>query len=222
MTTESAPELQAVLDRIEAVEEELARVLARNGAGQPERLLLHDAGGRIRAWLGLLDDGSPGLILADQEGKERIALTVAADGSPALGLYDAAGRARARLDVEASGPALTLYDGDGNVLARLSEPARAAETEGPEGRLEAVAAAGRPLSGQLRETAETWARQRLQQLWDVLARGGPEPSELRRRTQEALRALAEAGTRSLVALEEQVSGVIETIRNAGRAGGTGR
>ena len=78
-------ELRAVVQRVEALERRLGleQALPKNRAAEVEKLVLRDQSGKVRAWLGLLADGSPGLMLTDREGKGGIALSAAADGSTA-------------------------------------------------------------------------------------------------------------------------------------------
>ncbi len=110
---------------------------------EAEGFFLRDAGGKVRAVLGILADGSPGLalhgadgtprlgltvtargphvVLYDEEGKARAGLTVGPDGSAALGLYDKDGRGRAGLTVLPGGAsALALADRAGKARAGLT------------------------------------------------------------------------------------------------------
>ncbi len=71
------------------------------------QLTMYDAGGKGRASLALVADGSPLLALFDAEGQPRATLT----GS-SLSLFGPGGKTiRARLEVKETGdPAITLYD----------------------------------------------------------------------------------------------------------------
>lgn len=71
-----------------------------------------DAAGKTRAVLGVLPDGSPGLVLYDAAETPRAALGAHSDGSSGLVLNDAAGKTRAVLSVRPDGrrPGLVLYD----------------------------------------------------------------------------------------------------------------
>lgn len=91
----------------------MGQVSPRSRTLEAEGFFLRDTGGKVRAVLGILADGSPGLALHDADGTPRIGLTVTARG-PHVVLYDEDGRARAGLTVGADGSAaLGLYDRDG-------------------------------------------------------------------------------------------------------------
>lgn len=86
-----------------------------------ERFEAVDSQGTLRAGLGVMPDGRPGLLLADKDGKPAASLFVLPDGSPALGLFDKDGTLRAGLSVRPDGsPALGLQDTDGKLRAMLS------------------------------------------------------------------------------------------------------
>ncbi len=63
-----------------------------------------DAAGKIRASLGVLPSGAPGLGLSDAAGDLRVTLAVNADGGPNLALFDAAGKLRVALGVNPGRP----------------------------------------------------------------------------------------------------------------------
>jgi len=75
------------------------------------RFVVVDAQGKLRALLGVGDDGTPELSMSDVQGKPRASLHVAADGRPTLGMSDAQGKPRAVLGVAADGaPRLGMFD----------------------------------------------------------------------------------------------------------------
>jgi len=78
------------------------------------RIVVVDAQGTERAFLGLGLDGSPELALRDAQGKERAFLTLGTGGSPWLALRDARGKGQAILSVlPGEGPGLALRDAQG-------------------------------------------------------------------------------------------------------------
>ena len=159
MTTQT-PAPEAVAARLEALERQVGEVLPKNRTVEAEKVLLRDRQGTVRAWLGLLADGSPGLMLVDREGQGGIALSAAADGAAALGFYDPAGRARVRLAVETDGARLVLYDPGGRVIARLPAAPGAA---GEEVRIavEDVPSEGEALLSRIGRTVSAWVAQPL-------------------------------------------------------------
>jgi hypothetical protein len=64
---------------------------------EARRFVLRDAGGAVRAVLGMTPDGAARLVLQDREGRERMKLTLLPDGSPGLSFADRDGRSRAVL-----------------------------------------------------------------------------------------------------------------------------
>ena len=101
----------------------------RAGAGdgatevvRAQRLEVVDAGGKLRGWLGVDDDGSATLSLKSESGKAVAQLRVASDGSPALGGFQRDGaRPRAWLGVSEQGAGgLVLFDREGEPRLDLS------------------------------------------------------------------------------------------------------
>jgi hypothetical protein len=75
---------------------------------EPEKLVLRDAKGNERAWLGMDKDG-PALRFRDEAGKERLWLGVL-QNTPGLVFYDDQGKRRASLSTSKSTVSLILYD----------------------------------------------------------------------------------------------------------------
>jgi len=207
-------ELRAVVQRVEALERRLGieQALPKNRAAEVEKLVLRDQSGKVRAWLGLLADGSPGLMLTDREGKGGIALSAAADGSTAMGFYDTEGRARAELGMESHSTRLTLWDQAGQVIVRL--PPASSGPAGEEVRIavEGVPTEGNPLFSRILQTVEAWvARGRLQTISGFLAEARAVRAELRERAERTIRDLDARRTRSLATLAEPVTRVMDTV-----------
>ena len=136
--TGQAPELAAVVARLENVERQNRRLKAAGiavlvlavagllmGQTMPrariveaEGFVLKDAAGKVRAELAG-DNHLTRLRLNDENGEGRAVLTVAKDG-PRLNLYDENGEVRAILTVAKDGPRLNLYDEDGKSRAILA------------------------------------------------------------------------------------------------------
>ena len=84
------------------------------------RFVVVDAQGKLRALLGVGDDGTPELSMSDVQGELRASLHVAADGRPTLRMSDAQGKSRALLGVTADGSsALGIFDAQGKSRAVL-------------------------------------------------------------------------------------------------------
>src|SRR5437879_720732 len=80
-----------------------------------------DAANKVRARLGIRDDGNPALDLLDSAGTPRAILTVSADSNVGLLLGDVAGKANAQLSVSPKGDAqLLFYDASATLRAGLS------------------------------------------------------------------------------------------------------
>ena len=58
------------------------------------QFVLHDSSGKVRAALGMTDDGAVGLNLVDSKDRSRITLDVAANGTPGLDFFDQDGKMR--------------------------------------------------------------------------------------------------------------------------------
>ena len=129
--TSQTLDLQTVVERLEKVEAQNRRLkwagvlvvvvvcaVVLMGQASPkkrvveaERFILRDAGGNMRAWLGVDAKNWVGLSLFDKDEKPRVGLTVYADGSADLKLRDAEGTLRAGLEASADGKTnLVLYD----------------------------------------------------------------------------------------------------------------
>jgi hypothetical protein len=90
-------------------------------------LVVRDANGVIRAWLGD-QHGQAGLELRDLKGKRRATLSLGPEGAPGLTLYDQDQRVRAQLNLRDDGtPQFTL----GDKLRRMgqAEPSRPQESD---------------------------------------------------------------------------------------------
>ena len=80
-----------------------------------------DAADRVRARLGVSDDGTPALYLFDSAGMPRAILTVSSDNKVGLLLGDAAGKANTQLTVSPKGDAQLLFqDASATLRAGLS------------------------------------------------------------------------------------------------------
>jgi hypothetical protein len=147
-----APELHAILNRLSKLEAQ-NRMLKRGAAailialsalvlmaqGAPpsrfveaQKFVLKDAKGNVRAWLGVIGEGSE-LILGNSDQQPRMSLEVSVDaadlhffgsrksgmtlgvnsGKPAISLVDVNGNGGAELSFAENGPGLTLHDAKG-------------------------------------------------------------------------------------------------------------
>lgn len=110
--------------------------------GAPQEVILRDATGAKRLWLGALANGGAGLGLYDGNGRTRAELALAPRGNVDLLFFDAEGRTRAHMGLAADGtprvqladanaqPALLLeVAADGSRRLRLGAPADAREAE---------------------------------------------------------------------------------------------
>src|SRR5262249_409088 len=78
---------------------------------EAERFVLRDAGGKVRATLGLRPDGTAAFAIGDEAQQERALLSVTAQGLAGMELADSSGHPRAGLGVKPDGSALlTLLD----------------------------------------------------------------------------------------------------------------
>jgi polyhydroxyalkanoate synthesis regulator phasin len=209
MTNEGS-ELHALAARLEALERRLG---IDEGAVRdrpvPEKLTLHDPQGRVRAWLGLLDDGSPGLMLSPGEGRARIALSVEADGSTVLGFYDPNGKVRTRMGIGKEGPRLVFYDEEGKVILTLPHPAHDAGLWEVRISIRDIRAEGARLAGLVRRNVEGWVGSTWPQaLSGLLAETRRVPEELRHRAEHAIGNL---DTEDLAALERQAARLLEAL-----------
>ena len=85
------------------------------------QLNLFSEDGHDHATLGLMPDGSTGLLFHDRDGKQRIALGVLANDNSGLSLFDKTEKPRAGLSVMGEGsPHLELFDGTGARRAGLA------------------------------------------------------------------------------------------------------
>ncbi|MFZ0889900.1 MAG: hypothetical protein WA005_15750 [Candidatus Binataceae bacterium] len=87
---------------------------------EAERFVLRDAGGKVRAILGLSDTDSAALSLRDREGKERAALYVTAHGPSALDFCDEKGATRVMLGLGDEYLALVLKGSSAQSMASLA------------------------------------------------------------------------------------------------------
>ncbi|MFQ5989497.1 MAG: hypothetical protein ACE5K9_06250 [Candidatus Methylomirabilales bacterium] len=87
---------------------------------EAESFVVRDAQGKLRAILGVWQDGEVRLLLPDQEQRSRAILAVKPDGSPYLGLYGEDGKRRIGMAVLPDGLALGFAHADGKSRAGLS------------------------------------------------------------------------------------------------------
>ena len=88
------------------------------------QFVLHDNGGKVRAVLGMTDDGAVGLNLVDSKDRSRITLDVASNGTPGLDFFDQDGKMRATLAMGPEGNAgVGLYGPDGHLRTSIDVPA---------------------------------------------------------------------------------------------------
>ncbi len=86
------------------------------------RFELVDSEGRVRATLGLDEEGSPAVCLCDEEGNVRGGLCITSEGVPQLRMMTAAGGLRAALGFGTSWrPGLVLTDRHGVVIWSAQE-----------------------------------------------------------------------------------------------------
>lgn len=134
----SEPTLDTLAQRLERAEREnralrrvgvlvligiAALVVGAQAAGsrvvEAEKLVVRDAGGKIRAKMGAPPDGRVALTLFDRDGGLRVELRVLTDGRVGLLLHDKDGKSRAALRALAEGrPVLGLFDKDEKLLGR--------------------------------------------------------------------------------------------------------
>jgi hypothetical protein len=87
------------------------------------QFVLHDSSGKVRAALGMTDDGAVGLNLVDSKDRSRITLDVAANGTPGLDFFDQDGKMRATLAMGPDGNAgVGLYGPDGHLRTSIDVP----------------------------------------------------------------------------------------------------
>jgi polyhydroxyalkanoate synthesis regulator phasin len=210
MTIEGS-DVHALVARVEALERRFGIDEGTLGyQAAPEKLTLHDRQGRVRAWFGLLDDGSPGLTLSDGEGRARTALSVARDGSAALGFYDADGKVGVRMGIGDEGPRLVFYDEEGKVVI-LPLPHAAHDAELGEVRISIrdVRVGGARLVRLIRRRVEGWVSGGWPQSFsELLADARRVPEEIRHRAGRAMRNM---DTQDLAALERQAVRLLEAI-----------
>ena len=88
------------------------------------QFVLHDSSGRVRAALGMAEDGSVGLDLVDAKDRSRVTLDLASDGTPGLDFFDENGKMRATLAMGPEGNAgVGLYGPNGHLRTSLDVPA---------------------------------------------------------------------------------------------------
>lgn len=110
--------------------------------GAPQEVILRDASGAKRLWLGALANGGAGLGLYDAGGRTRAELALAPRGNVDLLFFDAEGRTRAHMGLAADGtprvqladasaqPALLLeVAADGSRRLRLGAPGDSRDAE---------------------------------------------------------------------------------------------
>jgi hypothetical protein len=112
--TRVATEVRARAFVVEDANGKMRAVLGVVEDGVPT-LALFDANGNMRVTVGGVDkDGDPWLVLSNANGKGGAVLGVPTDGGPALSLHGANGKTRARLWLSNDGsPALSLHDANG-------------------------------------------------------------------------------------------------------------
>src|SRR5579875_681585 len=93
---------------------------------EAQSFVVRDATGKVRAAMGIADDGSVGINLNDAKGNIRLTMDIAsANATPGLDLYDEQGRLRATLALDTYGvPGLGFYDAAGKLRTSLDIPAK--------------------------------------------------------------------------------------------------
>jgi len=81
-------------------------------------LVLRDADGQMRAWLGIAE-GGPRLIFFDQSGQQRMGVGMTRQSEPALGIFDMGQNERVVLGVMDGFPGLVMRDPQGRKRAAL-------------------------------------------------------------------------------------------------------
>jgi hypothetical protein len=85
---------------------------------EAEQVVLRDADGQMRAWLGLAD-GGPRLLFFDAAGQQRVGLGLSAQAEPSLGIFDGAQMPRVVLGMVDGWPGLVVRDPAGRKRAVL-------------------------------------------------------------------------------------------------------
>jgi hypothetical protein len=81
-------------------------------------LVLRDADGQMRAWLGIAE-GGPRLIFFDQSGQQRLGVGMTRQSEPAVGIFDMGQNERVVLGVVDGYPGLVMRDPQGKKRAAL-------------------------------------------------------------------------------------------------------
>jgi len=90
------------------------------------QFVLHDDSGKVRAALGMTEDGAVGLDLIDSKDRSRITLDVASNGTPGLDFFDENGKMRGTFAMGPQGNSgLGLYDAEGRLRTSMDVPAGA-------------------------------------------------------------------------------------------------
>src|ERR1700733_395875 len=88
------------------------------------QFVLHDGSGKVRAALGMTEDGAVGLNLIDSKDRSRITLDVASNGTPGLDFFDQDGKLRATGALAPDGtPGVGAFGADGHLRTSLDVPA---------------------------------------------------------------------------------------------------
>ena len=81
-------------------------------------LVLRDADGQMRAWLGIAE-GGPRLIFFDQQGQQLLGVGMTRQGEPALGIFDVGQNERVVIGIMEGWPGVVLRDPQGKKRAAL-------------------------------------------------------------------------------------------------------
>lgn len=102
-------EFSALKDRVEALE-------SAAGVVKTRQVQIVDEKGKVHAYLGLREDGSPELRMVDEEDKNRLLARLHPDGTPIFVLWGKGGKGTSYLSVPGEGPPnLMFFDGEGTI-----------------------------------------------------------------------------------------------------------
>jgi hypothetical protein len=88
------------------------------------QFVLHDSSGKVRAALGMTDDGAVGIDLIDSNDRTRVTLDVASNGTPGLDFFDQDGKMRGTFAMGSAGNAgFGLYGPEGHLRTSIDVPA---------------------------------------------------------------------------------------------------
>lgn len=106
-------EFQALKQRVAALE-------GKDKAVQASKVEIVDEAGKVRAVLGLRDDGSPELRFVDEDKTNRVLARLHPDGTPVLVMWGKGGKGTAYLSVPGEGPPnFMMFDKDGTMKHKV-------------------------------------------------------------------------------------------------------